>query len=291
MRVLVTGASGQLGAYLLGRLLEDGYEPIAWSGRTVGARSGLSLHPLDFADRGRLERALEQAGPGAIVHLAAIARADEALRDPDHARRVNVEATSVLAAWCERRSRRFLYISTDLVFDGENAPYAEGAAPRPLMLYGRTKLEGERRVGPSGLVVRLPLMYGPSRTGTPSVFDQTISSLRDGRPRSFFRDEFRTPLDYGTAAEALALLLASDATGTLHVGGPERVSRSDLMRRIASVLGLDEDLVRGNSQRDVVFPEPRPVDVSLRSSRLSSLLPDLVRPTIESTVAQWANRA
>lgn len=287
MRVLVTGASGQLGAYLLGRLVGEGHEPIAWSGQTAGTRSGVGLNRVDLAQRAQVERALADSMPDAVVHLAAIARADAVLRDPERARLVNVEATSLLADWCERHDRRFLYISTDLVFDGRAAPYREGDAPAPLMLYGRTKMEGERHVGPRGLVVRPPLMYGPSRTGAPSAFDQTIAALREGRPQTFFRDEYRTPLAYDTAAKALARLVASPCVGVLHLGGPERVSRHDLVRRVAEALGLDASLVRGEDQAEKTFPEPRPADVSLASGRLDECLPGLDRPTIEEAVTSW----
>src|SRR5262249_26426326 len=239
MRVLVTGASGQLGAYLIDRLVRDGHRPLAWSGRPSGARSGVELHRVDLADRGQVLGALADEGPDAIVHLGAISRADAVLREPERARLVNVEATGLLADWARDHRRRFLYISTDLVFDGAFAPYTEEGTPAPLMLYGRTKLDGERRVGPGGLVVRLPLMYGPSRTGDPSAFDGSLTALRDGQAQTFFLDEHRSPLDYATAAEALARLVVGDVTGTLHVGGPERVSRFDLMRRVASALGLD----------------------------------------------------
>jgi dTDP-4-dehydrorhamnose reductase len=70
------------------------------------------------------------------------------------------------------------------------------------------------------------------------------------------------------------------------VGGPERVSRFVMMRRVAAALGLDPALVRANRQSDVAAPEPRPADVSLDSERLVALLPGLERPAIEEAVAR-----
>jgi dTDP-4-dehydrorhamnose reductase len=290
MRVLVTGASGQLGAYLIDRLLREGHCPVAWSGRTSGTRSGVNLRRVDLADREQVLGALADERPDSIIHLGAISRADAVLREPERARLVNVEATGHLADWARDHRRRFLYISTDLVFDGAHAPYTEEDVPSPTMLYGRTKLDGEGSVGPHGLVVRLPLMFGPSRTGVPSAFDGWLAALRDGKAQTFFLDEYRSPLDYATAADALARLVVGDATGTLHVGGPARVSRFDLMRRVASALGLDASLVLENSRRDVTFPEPRPADVSLASVRLGEVLPGLRRPSVEEAARSWADR-
>ena len=68
------------------------------------------------------------------------------------------------------------------------------------------------------------------------------------------------------------------------MAGRERVSRYELMRRVAAALGFDAGLVRANRREDVVLAEPRPADVSLDSSRLASLLPDLDRPTIEEAI-------
>ena len=130
----------------------------------------------------------------------------------------------MLAEWAAARDRRLVYTSTDLVFDGTKSWNREDDPARPILAYGRTKHEAESQVlaASRGLVVRLSLLYGPSPSGRPGFFDLAIDALRRGEPRAFFEDEFRTPLDYRTAAEVLALLAESDAVGILHVGGRER---------------------------------------------------------------------
>jgi dTDP-4-dehydrorhamnose reductase len=138
------------------------------------------------------------------------------------------------------------------------------------------------------LVARISLLYGPTPSGRPGFYDAGIEALRRGEARSFFKDEFRTPLDYGTAALILVRLVESNAVGVVHVGGRERVSRLELMRCAAAASGIDLDLVRPNRQADARLPEPRPADVSLDTSRLARLLPDLERPNIEDSVRRWA---
>jgi dTDP-4-dehydrorhamnose reductase len=200
---------------------------------------------------------------------------------------VNVVATARLAGWCARAGRKLVYTSTDLVFDGSRGPYREGDPAVPVMEYGRTKLggEAEARKAPGAVVARLSLMYGPAQGGRVSYFDRTVAALRRGEPQTFFEDEFRTPLDYPTAAETLARLAESQFEGLIHIGGLERLSRYGLARRIASALGFEPDLIRANRQCDVTFPEPRPADVSLDTSRLAVLFPDLRRPSVEQAVA------
>ena len=134
------------------------------------------------------------------------------------------------------------------------------------------------------MVARVSLLFGPGRCGRPYFFDRAIEALGRGEPQGFFEDEHRTPLDLGSAATALSMLAASALSGIYHVGGIERVSRFELMRRSASALGLDPSLVRPNRRSDVSLPEPRPADVSLDTSRLASALPGLARPTIEEAL-------
>ena len=286
MRVVLTGASGQLGAYLVGRLVAAGHEVSAWSGTDTGMRGGVALRPVDLTDAEAIGRALDEDDPEAIVHAAAISAADAVRRDPAQARAVNVEATARLADWCARRGRRLVFTSTDLVFDGSHPWYREEDPAEPVLAYGRTKREAEPAVLaiPRGLVARVGLLYGPAREGRATYFDRTIAGLRAGQPQTFFEDEFRTALDYATAAAILVRLAESGATGLLHVAGRERVSRYELIRRATVALGLDARLVRANRQSDAAPSEPRPADVSLDTTRLATLLPDLRRPPIEEAV-------
>ena len=115
-------------------------------------------------------------------------------------------------------------------------------------------------------------------------FDRTVAGLRRGEPQTCFDDEWRTPLDLATTAALLVRLALSEATGVVHVAGRERVSRFDLIRRVATALGLDPILVRANHQADVVLAEPRPADVTLDTSKLAALVPDLDRPSIEEAI-------
>ena len=286
MRVVVTGASGQLGTYLVDWLVAEGHDTVAWSRSTRGERGGQPLVPVDLTDAVLTERALAEADPDVIVHAAAMSAAEQVRDNPTQAQAINVEGTRRLADWCGRRSRRLVYTSTDLVFDGTKSWYREDDPAEPILAYGRTKRAAEPYVLaiPPGLVARVSLLYGPSRCGRESFFSRTLAAIRAGKPQFLFDDEFRTPLDLATAALLLERLSISDHEGIIHVGGTERVSRFELMSRAAAALGLDASLVRANHRCDVALPEPRPADVSLDTTRLASLLPDLLRPTIEEAV-------
>jgi dTDP-4-dehydrorhamnose reductase len=179
-----------------------------------------------------------------------------------------------------------VFTSTDLVFDGRRSWYCESDLAVPILEYGRTKVAAEEFILAecAGLVVRLSMLYGPSRNGRPAYFDQAMAALQSGTPQAFFDDEFRTPLDYRTAARLLIRLAESEATGLVHAGGPERLSRFELMRRAATVLGAEPELVRANHRSDLPGLEGRPGDVSLDTALLRAVLPDLVIPSVEEAL-------
>ncbi|HTK74050.1 MAG TPA: SDR family oxidoreductase, partial [Gemmataceae bacterium] len=239
MRWLVTGASGQLGGYLLRHLRNRGEEVVAWSGTARGEVCGVSLQVVDLTDTASMPVPFHDARPEAVIHAAAMARVDECYRDPKRARRVNVDATARLAELAAEAGVRFAYVSTDLVFDGERAPYRETDPPQPLSAYGHTKADGETAAlaAPRSVVARVSLLFGPTLTGRPGFFDGLIASLREGGPVTMFADEWRTPLAMPAAAAALVEIARSDFAGIVHVGGPDRLSRLEMGQCIADHLG------------------------------------------------------
>jgi dTDP-4-dehydrorhamnose reductase len=292
MRVVVTGASGQLGAYLVERLEVAGLGIDAWSHRAHDrprGRDAMTWTALDITQESAVLDALEAADPEVIFHLAAISSADAVHADPARGRAVNVTATEILADWCARRGRRLVLTSTDLVFDGSRAFSREDDPPNPLLMYGRTKVDAERAVlkSPRGLVARLSLLYGFTKTGRAGFFDRAISALRRGEAQCFFQDEYRTPLDYESAAAILMRLAVSDTVGVIHVAGSERLSRWELMSRAARVLDVDPKLVTFNSREHVQLAEPRPRDVSLDRSRLLRICPDIQDSCVEDAMTSW----
>lgn len=288
-RLLVTGASGQLGAYLLQDLQRRGGEVIAWSGSRSRTLFDCPLRVVDMGDRDALAAAFRDAKPAIVIHAAAMSRIDDCYRDPAAARRVNTEATTVLAELCQQTGSRLVYVSTDLVFDGRRGGYRESDPPSPLSIYGRTKLEGESPVlaGDRAAVVRASLLFGPALSGRPSFFDTQLQSLRGGAPLALFEDEYRTPCSLLATARTLLAIAASDFCGLVHLGGPERMSRWDMGRRLAAALGADASVFTKLKQADRPSPEPRPGDVSLNCGLLRERFPDTPWPSWEESLREF----
>lgn len=265
MTWVVTGAGGQLGSVLFRELVKAGHSPIGLVSPAGPEPAGGRVVRVDLTDIVAVAAAIEAASPRHIIHTAAIAGVATALADPARARRVNVVATGDLARLAMRLGARFVFTSTDMVFNGEEAPYAEAHQPSPLSLYGRTKLEGElaARSNPNALIVRLPLLYGEPAVARASTFLSQIAALRGGAPLPLFVDEFRTPLSLEDAALALVRVAESDRAGVIHVAGPERLSRMDMGRLLAEALGVTDPELRAVRRSDVPAAEPRARDLSL----------------------------
>jgi dTDP-4-dehydrorhamnose reductase len=280
MRLLLTGASGQLGRYLLREIGKRGWPVTAWSGSRTGRLFGVELQPVDLADSTQVRAGFRSAGPTAVIHAGAIAAMAQCRGDPKRAYQVNTSATAFLAELAREAEARLLFVSSDLVFDGEKGWYREQDSPSPLSVYARTKAAAEAAVlaVSRGIVVRVSLLFGPTIVGRPSFFDEQVQALRESRPLTLFNDEWRTPLSFATAARALLEIAQADLTGILHLGGPERLSRLEMGQRLAAYLGVDTSAITAVPRSGVPAPEPRPRDTSLDCSRWRALFPSLPWP-------------
>jgi len=288
MQLLVTGASGQLGANLLRELRGTDWQVTAWSGSRAGSMFGVPLQPVNLTDRAAVMAAFREANPQAVLHAAALSSVAACYGDPERAVQVNVAGTRHLVELATAAQARLLFVSTDLVFNGEKGNYTEADAPAPLSNYGKTKQAAEEAVlAVAGhLVARVSLLFGPSLIGKESFFDQQVRALRGGQPVVFFEDEWRTPLAYPTAAQALCALVASSLSGVLHLGGGERLSRLEMGQRLARVLQVDPSIIVAGSRLAAPAPEPRPADTSLDSTRWRTLFPNVPVPSFEDALRQ-----
>lgn len=137
MRILVTGAAGGLGTYVVEALVSEGSGVVAW-GRAGGTTAGVDVEGVDLETAG-WETRLEVIAPDVVLHLAAMSAAESVRLDPERGHRVNVDATRRLAAWCGLRDRRLVFTSTDLVLDGTRPWNREEDPAEPILAYGRTK--------------------------------------------------------------------------------------------------------------------------------------------------------
>lgn len=271
-RVLVTGAGGQLGGYLLPALTAAGATVIGHGARP---HHGVDL-VVDITDRRSIEAVLRDAAPDAVVHAAAYTDVDGAERDPTLAAAVNAEGSANVAAAAKVVGAYLLALSTDFVFAGDGgAPYAESAPPHPLSVYGRTKLAGEQAVlaaAPAFAVARTAWLYG----GPGKHFPRTVLSvLRDRGSMEVVDDEAGSPTWAADLAAGLVALVAARGAGVFHLANEGRATRRELAREVAIIAGFAADAVRPITTREFLrrypLPARRPADSTLANTRAAGL--------------------
>jgi len=283
MKILLTGASG-----LLGRSLMVQLAPLAGSlDQLIGtARSRIvpPLQALDLTDEPAVRAAFIRWAPDLVVHSAAERRPDVVDGEPVAAERLNVGATELLARLAAEHGARFIYISTDYVFDGKSPPYAIAAPTAPLNAYGRMKLAGEdvvraayTDIGEQAFaVVRIPILYGRVETLAESPVTELASKLLQGRAFKAEDWAMRYPAHADDVARAITLIATQlvqgkpePVGGTYHVAGAEQITKYGMARVIAKDLGVDEQLIQ--SDPNPPPGAPRPKDCCLDASRLRAL--------------------
>jgi dTDP-4-dehydrorhamnose reductase len=271
-RLLVTGASGFLGWHLC-RAAQAIWQVEGTYHRHTPPLPGVALHAIDLTHASAVETWLEAIAPDAVIHTAALSQPNRCEQEPALSYAMNVEATRVLAQFCGERQIPFVFTSTDQVFNGRAAPYSEADTPTPINRYGHHKAEAEaliQTLHPTAAICRMPLMYGPASPTAECFLQGFLRTLTAHQPLNLFTDEFRSPAYIEDAAAGLLLAL-EQATGLLHLGGPERLSRYDFGLRMTEVFELDQRLLLPSKQADVTMPAPRPADVSSDSQKAFAL--------------------
>ena len=283
MKILLTGASGLLGRSLMPCLTPLAGAPANLIG-TAHTRLKAPLQRLDLTDAAAVRQAFAAWRPDLVVHAAAERRPDQVDHHPDAALRLNVGATELLAKLAAAQSARFIYISTDYVFDGRTPPYPEDAQPNPLNAYGRMKLAGEDAVwtaysGQSGsayAIIRIPILYGRVESLTESPVTELAATLLQGAPFKAEDWATRYPAHADDVARAVTLVAAqlttndgASAGGIYHFAGHEALTKCGMARTIALVLGRDPAVVL--SDPNPPPGAPRPKDCHLQAPRLAAL--------------------
>ena len=271
-RVLVTGAGGQLGRYLVPAVRRSGATVIAFGLR---AAAGIDV-AVDLADREAAVNAISSASPDVVIHAAACTDVDGIERDPHRGESANVWATRNVADATRELRGYLIAVSTDMVFPGDGgAPYAEDATPAPISAYGRSKLDAEVAVleaDPAFAVARTAWLYG----GAGKHFPRTVLSvLRDRGGIDVVDDERGSPTYAADLADALAQLAVTRGAGVFHLVNEGSASRFTLARETARLAGFNPDLVRPISTEEFLkqypLPARRPADSTLRNLRAATL--------------------
>ncbi len=257
LRLMVTGAGGMLGQAVQRAAAQAGHDVHAFT-----------RAQLDIADADAVNRATGDAGPQAVVNLAAWTDVDGAEADPQGAHAINADGAGNVARAAARHGARLVHVSTDYVFDGTaDRPYVESDPTGPRSQYGATKLAGEQQVAgenPNAAIVRTAWLFG---AGGRNFVDTMLRLAGEGSTEvSVVDDQRGCPTWTGHLAPALLQVALTEAKGIMHVAGGGSCTWYDLAREVFRQANLEVHVQPVTSEQ-MKRPAPRPHNSVLRTER------------------------
>jgi dTDP-4-dehydrorhamnose reductase len=270
--ILITGATGTLGS-AFARICET---------RNLAFKL-VSRHDMDIADPASVERAIARYQPWAIINAGGYVRVDEAETDVERCFRENTHGPSVLAIACIRHNIQLMTFSSDLVFDGRRqSPYVETDQVSPLNIYGKSKVEAERRVldtHPDALVIRTSAFFGP--WDSHNFLTQALKSLAEGSPFVAASDVTVSPTYVPDLVHACLDLLIDKEKGVWHLTNAQPITWSDLALKASDMAGIDASRLEARSYADFNYSAARPVYSALHSERA------ILLPTLDDALSRY----
>ncbi len=269
MKIIITGAQGQLGQELKEVLFKESKNEVI----------GLGHQELDVTKLDELKQAAQNNLPEVIVHAAANTNVDQCELDQDSAYLVNALGTRNVAVVASMVGAKLVYLSTDYVFSGKlGRPYIEFDEPDPLNVYGRSKLAGERFVASlcfRYFIIRTSWLYGSHGKN----FVQTMLNLgREKDEIAVVNDQVGSPTYTKDLANFISGIIKTELYGIYHASNKGECSWFDFAQEIFNLAGLKHIKVRPVTSKEINRPAPRPAysvldNYCLRLSDLPGLRP------------------
>jgi dTDP-4-dehydrorhamnose reductase len=266
MKILITGANGFLGYYLIKKLLQAGHTVIA-TGRgecrlPFTNQDNFIYSEMDFTDPFRVHDVFTEYAPDVVVHAGAMSKPDDCEQNQWEAYRQNTEATVTLVVNAEDYKSFFIFISTDFIFDGERGMYKEDDTPNPVNFYGKTKTEAEEAVKEYPFewsIVRTVLVYGKPYAAKGNLLTIVKDKLEKKEVYNVVNDQVRTPTHIEDLVQGIVTIIEKKAKGIYHISGEDVLTPYQMAVKTALYLGLDSSLINKVTAADFSQPAKRPL--------------------------------
>ncbi len=271
-RLLVTGASGFLG-WNICSVARKSWDVYGVALSTPIEISDTNIKVVDLTDYYKLKQLFLDVAPDAVIHAAAAANPNYCQINQTESYKINVETSINVAGLCMEKNIPLVFVSTDMVFDGLNAPYKEDDPVCPINVYGEQKVLAEKEIlrrCQKVSVCRTSIMFGNHHDRTKSWFQKNLEAMRMRQNLQLFVSEFRTFLSVRRAVFGLLLALGN-INGILHLSGDESISRYDFARLATRAFHINNARLIPCNHTDVKVTAPRAHDLSLNNSKAKDL--------------------
>ncbi len=265
-KVLVLGANGLLGQSIIKRFNNE-YEVNASSmeNESFIDLPAVPYFQADLTIRYDVADLIQKVQPDLIINTSAISNVDLCETEREMTWKVNVKALENILDACGRLKPVVVQISTDYVFDGNNAPYSEMDEVNPIGYYGRSKMSAEniiRNCSLEYIIARTQVLYGIGKRIRPNFVTWVINALKKNENIRVVNDQKGTPTYVNDFSEGLYKLIMQREFGLYHISGNESVSRYDFALKIAEIFGLNSELIEEITTDDLKQKAPRPKNSS-----------------------------
>ncbi len=268
-RILITGISGLLGSNLA-YCLKDRYDILGFYHSHPFKMLGIETRCADLRYSFHPEAFIKAFNPDIVIHCAAQANVDVCEQQQDLAWDSNVKSTQNLLSICEGLPIKFIYISTDLVYDGERGNYSEQDAVGPLNYYAVSKIEGEKLAlqRPGSLVLRTNF-FGWNVTNKYSLAEWVVKELSMGNRIKGFADSHFSSIYTFDLANLIDQIIRKDLSGLYNCGCSTSLSKYEFLKQVAKAAGLDEALIEPISVDEANLKAKRSKNISMNVDKLS----------------------
>lgn len=282
MKIFISGASGLVGGNCLKHFSEKGWI-VKGSHRTFPTENTVFFDTLDVTSANNFD--LEAFKPDVIVHCGALTHVDYCENNPDESFEKTVTATKNLLEIAARCQAKFVFLSTDYVFDGKDGPYTETAEVNPLSVYGKHKLAAEKLVqqmAAEHLILRVTNIYG-TEIRMKNFIARIISQCEEGKTLELKLpfDQFANPTNAFDIARAMALLLENQKSGIYHIGSTDYMNRVSLALRVLKYFPDAKYNLHPVSTESLAQPALRPLNGGFITAKFLSEFPDFLFSTVD----------
>ena len=274
-KILLTGANGFVGAYLVKQLAHNNAIVATGKGECRLPSSGFVYETLDFTDEEAVGICMRRHQPEVVVHCGALSKPDECETNREGAFRVNVTGTINMLKNAIPYRSHFVFLSTDFVFDGEKGMYSEEDERSPVNYYGETKVMAEDEVMKypyDWSIVRTVLVYGKPFFSRQNILTSTATALRNGNPLKIFNDQVRTPTYVEDLVSGLQAIIEKKAAGIFHISGADVRTPYEMAVAVARHLNLNEHLIEKVTEGEFSQPARRPLKTGFNISKAKTVL-------------------
>ena len=266
MKILITGANGFLGHYIVQQLVKKKYEVIATGKGDCRLPfkdvEGFQYQTMDFTDPFEVHDVFEKYKPEVVIHAGAMSKPDDCELQQWQAYVTNVEGTVTMLINAEEQKSFFVFVSTDFIFDGERGMYKEEDKAAPVNFYGKTKMEAEDAVKEyeyDWAIVRTVLVYGKPLAGRSNILSIVKEKLEKGEEYRVVDDQIRTPTYVEDLAAGIIAIIEKKAKGIYHLSGSDVLTPYEMACKAVDYLGLNKSLIKKVTAADFAQPAKRPL--------------------------------